>query len=119
MVVAVKYPAVRLGVPVAVRMLLLLQLANVPVTPVPLTELAPAVAEIVIGEAPMIVKGVHEASPVHDTVVVATEPKRDGKPAEVQYGSCPMVGVVEVDIVPEPEPPVTAAQVETEPLVCK
>ncbi len=58
-------------VDVAVTVLALFQTVAIPSKPVPLTLLAPAVAEIVIGELPIIVKGVQLASPEHDAVVVA------------------------------------------------
>jgi hypothetical protein len=38
----------------------------------------PPVAEMVTGEAPMTVKGVQDAEPEHDAVVVETLPKRAG-----------------------------------------
>lgn len=57
---------------------------------------APPVAEIVIGEEPMIVKGVQEAEPLQEAVVVATE--------ERAFVPLPYMSWLEVN-VPTPVPP--------------
>lgn len=63
---------------------------------------------MVIGEPPIATNGVQDELPEHDTVVVATVPKSDGKPLDVQYERFPTVGTVEVPTVPEPPPPPVA-----------
>ena len=54
---------------------------------------------MVIGEEPKTLKLEHETPPEHDTDVVATEPNLAGEPLEVvQYESCPVVSLVDVEI---------------------
>lgn len=46
--------------------------------------------------------------PDPETVPVAIDPRVDGVPAPVQYASCPMVGVLDVEtaaVMVAPEPP--------------
>ena len=69
-----------------------------------------------IGDEPITVKGVHEASPEHDTVVVGTPAIVAGVPfVEVKYVSCPAVSGADVATLPPPPPPESAVHV-TAPL---
>jgi hypothetical protein len=62
------------AVPVAVRVFESVHIARVFATPVPSTAPAPAVAVMSIGVEPITVKGVHDASPEQEAVVVANVP---------------------------------------------
>ena len=53
---------------------------------------------MVIGEEPKTLNAEHETPPEHDTDVAATEPSLAGEPDEVvQYESCPVVSLVDVE----------------------
>jgi hypothetical protein len=83
MLMAVEEVAMKLlmeRVEVAPTVLVLVQYVAIPVKPEPETLEAPAVAEIVIGEEPIIVNGVQEASPVQEAVVVAKVETRPSEP---------------------------------------
>jgi len=54
--------------------------------------------EMVTGEEPMMVKLEHDVPPPHEAEVVATPPNLAGVPlVVVQYESCPIVSLVEVE----------------------
>ena len=55
--------------------------------------------EMVTGEEPRTLKLVHDVPPEQVTEVVATDPSLAGEPfVVVQYESCPIVSLVEVEI---------------------
>ena len=108
-------------VEVAPTVFVLVQYVAMPVKPVPLTLLAPAVAEIVIGELPIIVKAVQLASPVQVAVVVGNVPSRPPEPTYtppcVREGSLTADEKVDDAVEKSPFKKLTVVVVET-PYVC-